>query len=289
MSNLKQTLPIDKLHLKAEIKKLHGTFEILVDPNLADKWLKLNTENRPLSASHIRQLSKRMANDEWHLNGQAIIFSNTGNLLDGQHRLEAVKLYGDVVLFDVRFGINASSFHTLDDGKKRTAADVFAIEKIPNYTNTASSIRLIFSLQRMYSSSQMSTELRPSNQEVLKWFYDHPEISDYVLLGMQWYDISGRILSPSEFAGFCWMMAQKDEDQAYAFMSKIAIGSNLSAKEPAFKLRAKLMQAKVDRTKKMKNSYKRALIIKSWNYYRRGQQPKILKYDIANEKFPVFE
>ena len=278
-----------KLGLKAELQKLSGTHTIKVDPRLANSWLLLNQNNRPLSESHVQEYVARMKNGEWVLNGQCIIFSNTGVLLDGQHRLAAVVNSGLTIPFDVRFGINEETFATIDDGKKRTPADVFSIESIPNYANAAAVVNLVIGMERGATNDTMHSASRPSNIEMAKWYFDHQEIADFVLFGIKWYDASGRLLTPSKFASYAYMMAKVDEAAAMKFMEQLAFGFNLTTSSPVFKLRSMLAKAKVDKTKKLSVSYERALIIKAWNFFRKGKTVKILKYDTEREDFPKFD
>lgn len=286
----KLSLPFNpsKLHIKAELKKLTGTYAISVSPSLAAAWLKFNNNNRPLSTSHVSEYVGRMRRGEWVMNGQAIIFTSQGDLGDGQHRLAAVVQSGITIDFDVRFGISPTAFATIDDGKKRTAADVFSIEQIPNYTNAAAAVALIMGMEKNNTQGSFATDTRPSNKEKLDWYLSNPDVADFVVLGLKWYEASGRILSPAKFAAYAYMMAKVDFNKSMKFMERLAFGFDLSISSPIFKLRAKLMQSKADKTKRIPESYERALIIKAWNFFRNGQPVKILRYDTERESFPTF-
>lgn len=288
MHNVNLHFNHSKLHIKAELAKLSGTHVIMVSPTLAKSWMSFGGHNRPLSESHVNELAKRMDRGEWALNGQSLIFNSNGELTDGQHRIAAVIKSGTNVLFDVRFGIDPSVFDTIDDGKKRTASDIFAIEKIPNYSNVAATCRLIMGMNKGSTQSQFGNYNRPSNKEVLEWYFENNDVSEYVTLGLKWYEASGRLMSPSIFASFAYKMAEVDHNKAMKFMEHLAFGFDLSINSPIFKLRSKLAQAKVDNTKKMSNSYERALIIKAWNLFKAGKTVKILKYDTEREPFPLF-
>lgn len=278
---------LSKVHLSGYIKTLHGTHRILVTPDLAKKWLDLNTFNRPLSKDHVNSLAKRMNQGHWKLNGQCLIFFKNGNLGDGQHRLSAVISHGEPVWFDVAFGIDEDSFTTIDDGRKRSPKDALAIHDIPNYSNTASAIKKIIDIQRgSVARSRNAGLANVSNHDVLNWYYEHPEIADQIQLSTKWYSVSARIMSVSDFACYLHLMSLIDEKDAMHFLSKLALGSELSATNPIFKLRTKLMQARYDRQKKLTATVKRALVIKAWNYYRSNKSVKILKFDPVNEELP---
>jgi hypothetical protein len=277
-----------KLGFTHELSKLSGTYTIDVSPELAQSWLALNPINRKLSEAHVIEYVNRMKRGEWMLNGQCIIFSDKGILLDGQHRLAAVARAKMTIAFDVRFGIDQDVFATIDDGKKRSASDVFSIEKIPNYSNAAATVNLIMGLQRGVTQKNFNMANKPSNTEKAEWYLENPEVADFVLLGMKWYEASGRILSPAKFAAYAFMMAKVDHKKAMRFMDKLALGFELESSSPIFKLRALLTRAKVDRTRKIPESYERALIIKAWNTYKEGRKIKILKFDTVRDPFPTF-
>ncbi len=72
----------------------------IITPGQSEEWLKNNNKhNRPLSRKDIERYAASMESGRWLLNGETIIFDNTGNLLNGQHRLVAV---GDGISRDAR-------------------------------------------------------------------------------------------------------------------------------------------------------------------------------------------
>jgi hypothetical protein len=76
-----------------KIKFIESTIEAGVaeiTPELAKEILEnKNSGNRPIKKEHIKMLTSTLRNDEWMLNGESIAFSESGRLLDGQHRLTA--------------------------------------------------------------------------------------------------------------------------------------------------------------------------------------------------------
>jgi hypothetical protein len=102
---------------------------INVTPQQASDWLKVNTTNRPLRRSVVDGLKSALMRGEYIQTHQGIAFAESGELLDGQHRLTAISELRDgnypmVVAFDVP----AMAFQVMDIGVKRTAADSLRIE-----------------------------------------------------------------------------------------------------------------------------------------------------------------
>lgn len=116
-----------------------------ITPEVAKVYLTLNKFNRPLNKTHVMRLAKDMRDGHWELNGEPIKFDDSGNLVDGQHRLQAVIESGVAVCFLVVRGISPRSFTTLDTGKNRSNADVFNINGINNAA-TVSSVTLRYML-----------------------------------------------------------------------------------------------------------------------------------------------
>jgi hypothetical protein len=288
---ISEKIDLLKIHFKNYVQSLFGTFTILVTPDIAKSWLGMNNKNRPMSDSHASDLASRMAKGEWMLNGQGILFSNSGVLLDGQHRLSAVIKFGKPIYFDVKFGVCDSAFNTLDDGKKRSAADVLSINNVPNATNTAAAIKKIIYLKRGQTQTEggQTGAKVLSNLDIYNWYISHPQMRDSFLLGIKWYDISGKILTASEFSAFHYLMSEIDEADANEFLSRLALGSNLDSSSPIFRLRTVLIQSKMNKTKRLKNFAQNAIIIKSWNYFRAGRKIKQLKFDPEREDFPVLK
>lgn len=112
----------------------------LITPEKAREYMKGNTYNRPLSKACVDALADQMRRGQWKMNGEPIIFSGSGKLLDGQHRLAAVIRSGTSVEMAVARGVDEDAFVTIDTGKGRTAGDVFAIAGIKCYNNISAGI-----------------------------------------------------------------------------------------------------------------------------------------------------
>ena len=75
--------------MKCEIMK--------VSPEMATKWLEKNIVNRRIRDYKVNAYARDMKNGDWRLNGEAIVFNKSGQLVDGQHRLNAIAKSGVTV------------------------------------------------------------------------------------------------------------------------------------------------------------------------------------------------
>lgn len=105
----------------------------IITPAYAKQLLAQNCPNRPLSKSTVNRYANDMTNDRWNNNGQGIVLTAEGKLLDGQHRMAAVLKAGIPVGMLVVRGVPEETFKTMDSGKARSLSDVLAIE---GYVNT---------------------------------------------------------------------------------------------------------------------------------------------------------
>jgi len=97
-----------------------------ITPELARQWLERNTINRPLRHSTVQGLKASYVRGEHKLTHQGIAFAESGELLDGQHRLSAISEMpkGFSVQMLVTSGLDREAFEGIDIGIRRSPADV---------------------------------------------------------------------------------------------------------------------------------------------------------------------
>lgn len=92
-----------------------------VSPIIAKELLRFNTNNRRVSETIVNKYAKRMINNQWRNSNDAISFSETGEISNGQHRLRAIIKSGKTVNLLVAF--NTNNFPDMDRGRNRTISD----------------------------------------------------------------------------------------------------------------------------------------------------------------------
>lgn len=102
---------------------------VKVTPALAANWLESNTINRPLRKSVVESYIAAYMRGEHRLTHQGIAFAETGELLDGQHRLSAIAQMPSTFSADmlVARGLPKSAFEAIDQGLKRSHGDVLGV------------------------------------------------------------------------------------------------------------------------------------------------------------------
>lgn len=146
-----------------------------ITPEMAAKILTdHNADNRPLDAAAVRHYRDIILAGMWHLTHQGLAFDIRGTLQDGQHRLhaliEAGKLSEEllVIPFAVFVGMPLENFKAIDEGKLRTARQLFAKNEEKNATCLQGCVRLVYYNQD--GNARQAAYLRLPNQVVLEVF-----------------------------------------------------------------------------------------------------------------------
>jgi len=100
--------------------------EILkITPELAKMMIEKNiTTNRKIRKSRVDELARLILENKFYLTHQGLAFSETGDLIDGQHRLNAIIQANKPVEMMITTGLKQESFSALDRGLQRSMSDI---------------------------------------------------------------------------------------------------------------------------------------------------------------------
>lgn len=115
----------------------------MIGPKEAAVFLEANTNNRPVSNARVDAIARAMLDGAWMFHGATIQISESGVILDGQHRLIAIIKTGLQFKFVVVRGVSDEAFKVIDCGKSRTVADVLHIDGYNRGTALAASLNLL--------------------------------------------------------------------------------------------------------------------------------------------------
>jgi len=257
----------------------------LITPSYAKQLLESNTKNRSVNEIIVNRYAKDIMEGNWKEDtGEAIKISKTNVVLDGQHRLYAIVKANTSAYLHIITDLDDSVFDVLDTGKPRSAVDVFKIQGI-KHENTIPSIIIRYKTLkkgRVKADSRMDNF---TNSEILD-FYNESEFfwQNVAKKSILWYKQFAKIVSPSSFGGFYALFNDISPAHAEEFMNQLATGNDIKCTSIKL-LRTKLMNDKLA-TKKMPMELRGAIMIKAWNFYRKNENPKLLKWDSATEPFP---
>jgi len=261
-----------------------GSLMMTITPMMAEAMLAYNSDNRPISVSHVASLAREMLNGNWEHTGESIKFSDDGHLNDGQHRLRACISAGVPFATDVRFGIPRASFAVTDRGRKRTAGDIFAIYGVKNHNHMAAASMLVW---RYDNGTLMSPSARPSSQELYDFYCDLGDLQGSISYGRAFY--MAKIAPISIMTAMHFVCARKDRRSADDFFTRAATGVGIASQsDPAQRLRTRLIERLTAHSRMLDVSVG-AFTIKAWNAYRSGRPLGVIRWrteQTPNEPFP---
>jgi hypothetical protein len=255
----------------------------LITPQMAKTLLEKNTSNRRVKDKVIIKYTRDMLDGNWlEDTGELITISKSGVVLNGQHRLISIVKSNTSQFMHIGTGLPDEVFKVIDTGSSRNPSDIFHIDGIPN-SNLIPSI--IYTYKRLIAGNTGGNSARESASLVLNSYYERPDFYQNVAKKtLSWYRGFSKIMSPSIIGGFYCYFETINEVMADDFLNQLCYGNGSIAK-PIGLLRKKLLEDKIS-NKKFSIPLKNAFIIKTWNYYRKNEMVKILKFDFDNENFP---
>jgi hypothetical protein len=263
---------------------------IRISPKLASEYLEKNTNNRPVSQTHVDRLAKDMSLDRWKQDGSPIKFSETGALLDGQHRLRAIIKSGVSVLMLIVTGLDPDSFVTMDSGRRRSTSDALHIKGEQYYTILAPAINSM--VEYLNNGTIGRKGFSCTTQELIDAFDAAPGLRESArevasVKGKQGVEKGTQkiLISLGQMTALHYLFSEKDRNLANEFINGICFGFDYS-KRPAFhKLRERLIGNQMSKAK-LPKEYIAAICVKCWNAERKGVDVAQTRFS-ETEDFPV--
>lgn len=112
----------------AAAKKKPSSEVVTMTPCLAGLLLERNPVNRPISRRNADDLAGDIANGRWQFNGESVVVSDTGLLIDGQHRALQVIATGRSIETVIVFGPKEKARFTIDIGRSKTVSNFLAMQ-----------------------------------------------------------------------------------------------------------------------------------------------------------------
>jgi len=196
---------------------------------------------RPKKPKVITRYACQMTVGEWRDTLIPIIFTASGFLGDGQHRLNAIIESGTTITCWVGFGDDDLNFFVYDTGSIRTNNDIFSIKGVPNASLVSAAVHWVNAYEcRQISVGKSPTGATSTRERAYKFYLEHADLQASTHAG----HLFGhkRLSSPSIMTALHYLAAKKSRAQADVFFKKVATGVGFeSQRDPAYKLREKLL------------------------------------------------
>lgn len=213
---------------------------VTVTPQLVDDLLAMNTKNRSPRQKHIDQLCSEIADNHFLLTASGVGVSKSGVLLDGQHRLIAIKKSGyPPIQIVLATGLDDESQSVVDRHAKRSISDSLSL--LMNMTVTTNMVAMIQALHT-HKASVSKTDVFVSLGQSL-----HDAAVSRVLseIGEEIHEaaIATSGLRASVAAAILVYMFH-ERDKAIAFAAKVKKGVGLQENDAAYRLRVAIDRLK---------------------------------------------
>ena len=242
-----------------------------IGPELAEQLLANNSMNRSIAGSIVEKYARDMREGRWRLNGQTIKISADGRLLDGQHRLEAVKKAERPFKAIVVRGVSVSTFGSLDTGRRRALNEILRDREEVNTTVLASALRWLWMLRHEVI---LAANTSPTNGEMLDILEENPAIRDSI----KFTALARDLISGGMSAALHHEFRKIDIDCADEFFSRLIDGVNLDMENPVYLLRERLLKNKKSYRLRMAENERVAITMKAWVKFKEGSSMRQLAW-----------
>jgi len=284
MSTRKPTRPVAAVGDASVLRHEGLTITVeTITPEIAHEWLGFNTHNRNAKAPPVGRYAEDMAAGAWPVAGDPIRFdwSDPPVLLDGQHRLLAC-IQAEVPFSTVVIrGLDPDVMPMIDQGSKRTLADVLKLRGEVDTINLAATVALCLRWDR----GEVTRTVQPPPSACLVWLEANPTIRDDVR-DAKAFAHAPLYLAVRSVAAFMYRLREVEtERDGEEFLERLLSGAHLGERDAIYVLRRWLSAA--DERKTLVLAHQQlAMLIKAFNYWDLGVEVNHLRLG-AREKFPT--
>ena len=228
------------VHSKGDEMMIENAEIRVMDKEIVDHLLSTNVKNRPIRKVTVDAYARDIAAGNWKLTNQGIGISSDGFLLDGQHRLEALKKAGyPRVKMLIVWGLDNESQNVIDQHAKRGQRDVF---RLVYNTSTAPIVPAVCAV---LLRSQKKGGTRVTVDEAFASYNEHKDAIDDILQNI----VSVKFF-PAPMLAAAVVVYEKNQDRLgdiLSFFEAVRTGENITRDMPAYHLRNYLIASKKGR------------------------------------------
>lgn len=261
----------------------------VITPAIAAAVLERNTDNRPLRRKTIDNYKRIIMSGHWHLTHQGMAMDTRGVLQDGQHRLHACVESEQNIVVAFFVGMPVENFKAIDEGRNRSAGDLFAKVGEIDVNLLQATVRLVAATREPYPRAFLSQ--KTTNETLYDSFKGDPE---HLRAAVQW----GRAraqqskIVASALATSRYLLVEangQDNDYVEAFSSGLLTGTKgdsrvlLDEDDPRLQLR-KQLQLRRERGQRTAAIEQTGLILWAWNNVVSGRRARHVRWaDFQND------
>jgi hypothetical protein len=261
----------------------------LIDATAAAELLASMNRNRPLSKARVEAMVSDMRSGRWVFDGAPIRVGANGELLDGQHRCQAIVQTGIAQWTIVVSGLESDSQLVMDSGRPRSFASQLHLLGVANAADVAAATSIHLRIENGAFGASREGNIRGvvSTPALLAHYYTlQAEIGEALVVGRK---ISNETFYPrGQAAALFIAQLRLDELDARYWVSDLCAGA--AAETSAARTLNRWAAARYREQAKPQLKVSVAVGIKAWNAYREGREISALGFRIGGsqrERFPV--
>ena len=249
---------------------------VKVTPELASRWLGANVHNRNIRPKDVARYARDMAAGDWKVTGDAIKFSRSQILLDGQHRLHAVIKSGVTVPMFIATDIDEEAQSVMDTGSRRTAGDMLHLTGYKHASLIAAATKIALQIDAGLGGSNNFT---PTHSQIVEYVEANPGLVE--LSGIASKLARSCDCPPAVVLYTMYVLSMIDADQAVRFWVDAAEKVGLSAGDPVLAMTKRFAELRRTRSELSRTNLL-SIVYRTWNARRSGSTLRHLR--IRNPK-----
>lgn len=240
-----------------------------IDFEFAEMLLGKMVDNRNIRPRKVAQFAADMRNGDWHNNGETIKLTPEGRVIDGMHRLLAVRASKAVIRCLVVYNVLEETRISIDCGSPRTLADHLKLLGYKRTSELATALNVLWDRKkgrpRDGGHSGAATK-----QQYMDLLVEHPNIVESVAAMDK---LRRRLRLPMGIAAALhYDMATLSAEDCAHFWDHLDSGIDLGERSPIRALRKRLEDNIASRNAKLDQVTLHAYVIKAWNLWREGRE-----------------
>jgi hypothetical protein len=243
---------------------------------MARELLKRDSLNRPIRKRKLEEMIADMKANRWMMNGETIKIGTNGDVLDGQHRLNACVLSNSAFTCIIVYDLPKEIFETIDSGTSRTLADLLYLESFSGARVVASAAPYVYWWKNLKANDRKKFKItggiyRPARNDLFHYVLNETKTKLWDRSAKQ----GGRVreVCPrSVGAAAHYLMSEQSRQKADAFFEMFATGAGMvTDKHPILTLRSRLIKDK-NKTVQTSPTEKFMWVMRAWQAFREGEQ-----------------
>lgn len=265
------------------------TFEVvLVTPELAQEYLEaLPERQRSLSERSVDRYASDLLADQFPFTGDSIKFNTAGELIDGQHRCQAILAAEVAAPILVICGLDDGTIRFLDGGRTRKFPDDLKINGYANHTAVAAITTRVWNWQHgnygymgvPFVQNPLYANTAPTRAQLWQQLKEEPTLAETATHAIRIHRYLPN--APVSVIGLMWwLLGQVDIDAREKFFYELTMGSEQTGPEYPINVLRRTLTRAMNPGEDREGHIWLAYFVKGYNYWAEGRSISYLRMPV---------